>query len=93
MTTRYETPEMAALWNEEAKFRSWLLVEKTVAEVQTELGIIPKQAARAIQRASFKIREIDDFEKVTNHDVIAFTRSVAKSVGAAGKYVHYGLTS
>ena len=93
MTTRYDTPEMAALWNEEAKFRSWLLVEKTVASVEAELGIIPKPAAHAIQRASFKLREIDEFEKVTNHDVIAFTRSVAKSVGAAGKYVHYGLTS
>jgi len=93
MTTRYDTPEMAALWNEEAKFRSWLLVEKTVASVQAELGIIPKHAARAIQRASFRISEIDEFERVTNHDVIAFTRSVAKSVGAAGKYVHYGLTS
>jgi adenylosuccinate lyase len=93
MTTRYDTPEMAALWNEEAKFRSWLLVEKTVALVQAERGIIPKPAARAIQRATFKIKEIDEFEKVTNHDVIAFTRSVAKSVGAAGKYVHYGLTS
>ncbi len=93
MTTRYDTPEMAALWNEEAKFRSWLLVEKTVASVQAELGIIPKPAARAIQRASFKVSEIDEFEKVTNHDVIAFTRSVAKSIGTAGKYVHYGLTS
>ncbi len=93
MTTRYDTPEMAALWNEEAKFRSWLLVEKTVALVQAELGIIPKPAARAIQRATFKIREIDEFEKITNHDVIAFTRSVAQSVGRAGKYVHYGLTS
>jgi adenylosuccinate lyase len=84
---------MAALWNEEAKFRSWLLVEKTVASVQAELGIIPKPAARAIQRATFKLKEIDEFEKVTNHDVIAFTRSVAKSVGTSGKYVHYGLTS
>jgi adenylosuccinate lyase len=93
MTTRYDTPEMAALWNEEAKFRSWLLVEKTVASVQAELGIIPKPAASAIQRATFKLKEIDKFEKVTNHDVIAFTRSVAKSVGRAGKYVHYGLTS
>lgn len=93
MTTRYDTPEMAALWNEEAKFRSWLLVEKTVALVQAERGIIPKPAARAIQRATFKIKEIDEFEKTTNHDVIAFTRSVAKSVGASGKYVHYGLTS
>jgi len=93
MTTRYDTPEMAALWSEEAKFSSWLLVEKTVGAVEAELGIIPKPAARAIQRASFKVKEIDEFERITNHDVIAFTRSVAKSVGAAGKYVHYGLTS
>jgi adenylosuccinate lyase len=93
MTKRYDTPEMAALWSEEAKFRSWLLVEKTVAAVEGTLGIIPRSAARAIQHASFKLKEIDRFEKVTNHDVIAFTRSVAKSVGKAGKYVHYGLTS
>jgi len=93
VTTRYDTPEMADLWNEQEKFQSWLLVEKTVAEVQAELGLIPKSAARAIQRASFKLREIDSFEKVTNHDVIAFTRSVGQSIGKAGKYVHYGLTS
>ncbi len=93
MTTRYDTPEMAALWNEEAKFQSWLLVEKTVALVQAELGLIPGSAARAIQRATFRLEEIDEFEKVTNHDVIAFTRSVAASIGRAGKYVHYGLTS
>ncbi len=93
MTRRYETPEMAALWSEEAKFQSWLLVERTVAEVQAELGLIPKQAARAIRRASFRLDEIDQFEKVTNHDVIAFTKSVARSIGRAGKYVHYGLTS
>ena len=93
MITRYETPEMAALWSEDAKFHSWLLVEKTVALVQAELGLIPVKAARAIQRATFSIREIDRFERETNHDVIAFTRSVAKSIGAPGKYVHYGLTS
>jgi adenylosuccinate lyase len=93
MTNRYDTPEMAALWSETAKFQSWLLVEKTVAQVQAELGLIPRPAARAIQRATFSIAEIDRFERETNHDVIAFTRSVAKSVGKAGKYVHYGLTS
>ncbi|MEO0086160.1 MAG: adenylosuccinate lyase [candidate division WOR-3 bacterium] len=93
MTTRYDTPEMAVLWGEEAKFNSWLLVEKTVAQVQAGLGIIPRPAARRIQRASFKLAEIERFEKETNHDVIAFTRSVARSVGSAGKYVHYGLTS
>ena len=93
MTTRYETPEMAALWNEEAKFRSWLLVEKTVASVQAELGIIPKPAARAIQRASFRIKEIDEFEKVTNHDVIAFLEAVREKLGRESRWLHFGMTS
>jgi len=84
---------MAALWSETAKFNSWLLVEKAVARAQGEAGTIPERAAAAIQRARFDLREIEKFEKETNHDVIAFTRSVARSVGAAGRYVHYGLTS
>ena len=93
MIRRYTLPEMQALWSEEAKFQSWLLVEKAVARAQAELGLIPKTAARAIQRATFKVSEIERFERRTHHDVIAFTRSVAKSVGKAGKYVHFGLTS
>ncbi len=93
MIERYTLPEMAALWSETAKFNSWLLVEKAVAKVQGELGIIPATAARAIQHASFNLKEIERFEKETSHDVIAFTKSVARSVGPAGRYVHYGLTS
>ncbi|MGQ9678945.1 MAG: adenylosuccinate lyase [bacterium] len=93
MISRYTTPEMSELWSEEAKFLSWLKVEKTVAAVQGEMGIIPKTAARKIQGAGFKLEEIERFEKITNHDVIAFTRSVAQSVGREGRFVHYGLTS
>lgn len=93
MIERYTTPEMAALWSEQAKFESWLQVEKAVARVQGELGLIPRTAARAIQRASFKLEEIAEYEKETNHDVIAFVRSVARSLGQAGAYVHFGLTS
>lgn len=93
MITRYTFPEMRRLWTEQAKFESWLLVEKTVAKVQAQLGIIPSSASRAIQRATFSIPEIEEFERETNHDVIAFVRSVSKSVGSAGRYVHYGLTS
>ncbi len=93
MIGRYTTPEMAALWSEEAKFNSWLLVERAVARAQAELGMIPKYAARAIGRATFSVREIERFERRTNHDVIAFTKSVARSCGRAGKYVHFGLTS
>ncbi len=93
MIKRYTTPEMAALWTEEAKFQSWLLVEKAVARTQAELGLIPGPAGKAIQHASFKLDEIAKFEAETNHDVIAFTRSVAKSVSRYGSYVHFGLTS
>ncbi|MBM3314930.1 adenylosuccinate lyase [candidate division WOR-3 bacterium] len=93
MIRRYATAEMAVLWSEEAKFNSWLLVEKTVARVQGGLGIIPRPAASAIQRASFRLAEIERFERETNHDVIAFTRSVARSIGRLGRYVHHGLTS
>ncbi|MEO0071769.1 MAG: adenylosuccinate lyase [candidate division WOR-3 bacterium] len=92
-TSRYFTPEMSELWSEEAKFSFWLLVEKAVARVEGELGLIPKWAAKKIQRANFNLKEIEEFEKATGHDVIAFTRSVAKSVGDAGRFVHYGLTS
>ncbi|MEO0051973.1 MAG: adenylosuccinate lyase, partial [candidate division WOR-3 bacterium] len=69
MTSRYLTPEMAQLWSEEAKFQTWLLVERAVAKVEGELGIIPKPAAEKIQQATFKISEIERFEKETNHDV------------------------
>jgi adenylosuccinate lyase len=93
MIARYTLPDMAGLWSDEGRFNSWLLVERAVARAQAEMGLIPKNAARAIARASFRVSEIERFEKETNHDVIAFTRSVAKSVGPAGKYVHYGLTS
>ncbi|MGQ9707716.1 MAG: adenylosuccinate lyase [bacterium] len=93
MSSRYLTPEMERLWSEAAKFNFWLLVEQEVAAVEGELGLIPKWAARKIQSASFKIKEIERFEKETGHDVIAFTRSVARSAGAAGRFVHYGLTS
>ncbi|MEO0073389.1 MAG: adenylosuccinate lyase [candidate division WOR-3 bacterium] len=93
MITRYTFPEMSRLWTEQAKFESWLLVEKTVAGVQAQLGIIPRSAARLIQRATFSIPEIEEYERETNHDVIAFVRSVSKNLGSAGRYVHYGLTS
>lgn len=93
MSTRYSFPEMSELWSEQTKFSYWLLVEKIVAQVQGETGIIPKSAAKAIQKASFKIKEIERFEKETGHDVIAFTKSVAKSIGPFGRFVHYGLTS
>ncbi len=94
MITRYTLPEMGALWSEENKFQKWLEVELAVCEVHAEMGTIPREAAEQIKsRASFTVERINEIEKTTDHDVIAFTTALAESIGEAARYVHYGLTS
>ena len=94
MIDRYTREEMKQFWTQDFKFQCMLEVEQSVAEVQAELKIIPKQAAIDIRKkAKFKINEILDIEKTTRHDVIAFVTNVASYVGKNGRYVHYGLTS
>lgn len=94
MIDRYTREEMKQFWTQDFKFQCMLEVEQSVAEVQAELKIIPKQAAIDIRKkAKFKINEILEIEKTTRHDVIAFVTNVASYVGKNGRYVHYGLTS
>jgi adenylosuccinate lyase len=94
MITRYTLPEMGALWSDENKFRKWLEVELAVCEVHAEMGTIPREALEQIKsRASFTVERINEIEKTTDHDVIAFTTALAESIGEASRYVHYGLTS
>jgi adenylosuccinate lyase len=94
MIARYTRPEMGRIWSEENKFRCWLAVEVATAEVEAEAGLIPKSAARAIrQKGNFSVDRILEIEKRVKHDVIAFTTNVAESIGPAGRYLHYGLTS
>ncbi len=95
MIERYLTKEMAQLWKEEKRFEYWLLVEKTVAEVQGEMGIIPKECAEEIKKANFSLSEIKELEKETGHDVIAFLKSIENHLKdeKAKSYLHYGLTS
>ena len=94
MITRYTLPEMGALWSEQNKFQKWLDVEIAVCEVHAENGTIPKEALEQIKaRASFTVERINEIEKITNHDVIAFTTNLAESIGEASRFVHYGLTS
>lgn len=70
---RYSLPEMAGIWTEESRFRRMLEVEIAVALVSAKRGVIPKKSALNIRRkARFKISEINQFEKVTKHDVTAF---------------------
>ncbi len=94
MIDRYTLPEMGALWSEQNKFQKWLDVEIAVCEVHAENGTIPRDALEQIKaRAKFSVARINEIEKTTNHDVIAFTTNLAESIGEASRFVHYGLTS
>ena len=94
MIDRYTLPEMGALWSEQNKFQKWLDVELAVCEVHAEMGTIPADALEEIKsRAKFSVERINEIEKTTNHDVIAFTTNLAETIGDASRFVHYGLTS
>lgn len=94
MIERYTLPEMGAVWSEATKFQKWLEVEIAVCEVHAEMGTIPRAALQEIKsRAKFSVERINEIEKTTNHDVIAFTTNLAESIGPASRFVHYGLTS
>ncbi len=94
MIDRYTLPEMGALWTEQNKFQKWLEVELAVCEVHAEMGTIPRDALEQIKsRAKFSVERINEIEKTTDHDVIAFTTNLAESIGDAARFVHYGLTS
>src|SRR6267378_3396247 len=94
MIDRYTLPEMGELWSEQTKFQKWLDVEVAVCEVHAEMGTIPPDALEQIKgRAKFSVERINEIEKTTDHDVIAFTTNLAESIGEASRFVHYGLTS
>jgi adenylosuccinate lyase len=94
MIPRYTRPEMAKIWTEERKFETWLQIELAVCEALSELGEIPPEAVKEIQiKATFNVNRVNDLEKVTKHDVIAFLTNVGESIGPLSRYLHYGLTS
>jgi adenylosuccinate lyase len=94
MIERYSTPEMDAVWTDEARMTAWLQVELAVCEAWAELGEIPVGAVAEIkQRACFDVERVKEIEETTQHDVIAFLTNLAENVGDASKYIHYGLTS
>ena len=94
MIERYSTPEMRELWSERAKFQAWLDVELAACEVWAGLGRIPVAEMELIRRrAAFDVARIDEIEAEVHHDVIAFTTSLAESIGPASRFVHMGLTS
>ncbi len=94
MIERYTLPEMGAVWSQQNKFQKWLDVELAVCEVHAEDGIIPSDALAEIKtKAAFTVERINEIEKTTDHDVIAFTTNLAENIGEAARFVHYGLTS
>jgi len=94
MIPRYSRPEMARLWEPEAKFRIWLEIETLAAEAMAKLGLIPKQAAEAVRtRGGFDVARIDAIEREVKHDVIAFLTSVTEKVGPEARFLHQGMTS
>jgi adenylosuccinate lyase len=85
---------MASVWSEETKLGHWLEIELLVAEAWARLGVVSDDDARAIrERASFEAERVREVERVTRHDVAAFVQVVAETVGPAGRWVHFGLTS
>ena len=94
MIERYTRPEMARIWTDEAKYKTWLDVELAVLEVQAKYGIVPKDIpAKVKSKAKFDIKRVLEIEKQVKHDVIAFLTNVSENVGPDARYVHFGMTS
>jgi adenylosuccinate lyase len=97
MIPRYSRPEMTAVWSPETRFRIWFEIEAYACDAMAEIGVIPKEAAKAIWekggKAKFDVKRIDEIERVTKHDVIAFLTHLAEFIGPDSRFVHQGMTS
>ena len=94
MIERYTRDAIGAVWSEQAKFDSWLEVELAVSDALFARGRDPgRRPTPCTERAAFTVEAVKEREKITNHDVAAFVDVVASSVGEAGRWIHYGLTS
>jgi adenylosuccinate lyase len=99
MIPRYSRPDMVAIWEPENRFRIWFEIEAHACDALAQLGVIPKESAKNIWKNAPKkftaddIRKIDDIEKVTKHDVIAFLTHLATYIGKDSRFVHQGMTS
>jgi len=94
MIPRYTRSEMGKIWTEKRKFETWLEIELLVCEALSQFGEIPAEAVKEIrEKATFDVDRVNELEKVTKHDVIAFLTNVGESIGPLSRYLHYGLTS
>ena len=97
MIPRYSRPEMTAIWSPESRFRIWFEIEAHALDAMAEIGTVPAEAARVVRergdKAVFDVARIDEIERETRHDVIAFLTHLAEIVGPEARFVHQGLTS
>ena len=94
MIPRYSRPEMVAIWEPEARFQIWFEIEAHAMDALVPLGVVPAEAARAVwERGKFDVARIDEIERETRHDVIAFLTNLAEHVGPEARFVHQGMTS
>jgi adenylosuccinate lyase len=97
MIERYTHPEMGAIWSDRRRYETWLEVELAAADATAEAGLIPREAAAELRARcaglEIDIARIEEIERVTQHDVIAFTTAIAERVGPAARWLHFGLTS
>src|SRR5947199_712287 len=97
MISRYARPEMTSIWEVPTRFKIWFEIEAHAADAQAELGAIPKEAAKAVwakgRDVTFDVARIDEIERETRHDVIAFLTHLAEIVGPEARFVHQGMTS
>src|SRR5579863_1319792 len=94
MIPRYSRPEMSAIWAPEYRFRIWFEIEAHACDALAAAGIIPHSAARAIwEKGKFEVARIDEIERETKHDVIAFLTNLAEHIGPDARFLHQGMTS
>ena len=98
MIPRYSRPEMARLWTPENRYQSWLRVELAAANAMAEAGLVPRDAVAECERkapvfTAADAERIDEIEKVTRHDVIAFLTFLEERIGPAARHLHFGMTS
>ena len=97
MIPRYSRPQMVAIWEPQARFRIWFEIEAHACDALADIGVIPKESAKAIWEkagnVTFDVDRIDEIERVTKHDVIAFLTHLAEFIGPDSRFVHQGMTS
>jgi adenylosuccinate lyase len=97
MIPRYSRPEMVAIWSPETRFRIWFEIEAHATTALADIGVVPHEAARAIWEkggaARFDVDRIDEIERTTKHDVIAFLTHLGEIVGPEARFLHQGMTS